>query len=301
MARKTISMHYFYAIIKNNDETERLLDLTDLFNVLKNKKPEERIKPIKSDENIQLKNINYNEKFKRWNLCFLKNISDAPFITKLSDTTDKAESLDEDEFVGQECCLIYDEMSKITSIQNNRSSISFRILSKFLSEYMEGFFEFSPIVYQKKYTEISDDEEINYKSIEIGYTDISKIQKLTEASGDEAVEDLAKIAMDLSAINGKIELNVGRQKNFLVKKRLKSLVNFFKKNPEVTKSLKVKMIDEDGIRFIDLINNKVVDKKDIIVTKEDPKTFDKILNVMNLAFDEALEETFDKCVMFVEN
>lgn len=33
MARKTISMHYFYAIIKNNDETERLLDLTDLFNV----------------------------------------------------------------------------------------------------------------------------------------------------------------------------------------------------------------------------------------------------------------------------
>lgn len=301
MARKTISMHYFYAIIKNNDKTEKLIDLTEIFKVLNNKKPEERIISLKSDENVQLKHINYNENYKRWNLCFLRNRSDAPFITKLSDTIDKAESLEDDEFVGQECCLIYDETSKITSIQNNRSSISFRTISKFLSSYMENFFEFSPIIYKKKYTEISDDEEINYKSIEIGYTDISKIQMLSKDSGDEMIKDLTKIAMNLSAINGKIELNVGRKKNFLVKKSLRVLVDFFKKNPEVTNSLKVKMIDDDGIRFIDLIHNKVMDKKDIVVTKEDPKTFNKILNVMNLGFDEALEETFDKCIMFVEN
>lgn len=33
---------------------------------------------------------------------------DAPFKTKLSDNIDIAESLEDDEFVGQECCMIYD-------------------------------------------------------------------------------------------------------------------------------------------------------------------------------------------------
>lgn len=301
MARKTISMHYFYAIIKK-EKIEKLADLTEIFKVLEKRKPEERIIPTKKDEeNIQLKYINYNEKAKRWYLCFLKNRIDAPFITKLSDSRDKAESLEDDEFVGQECCLIYDERSKIISIQNNRSSVSFRTISKFLSSYIKDFFEFSPIVYQKKYTEISDDEDINYKSIVIGYTDIEKIQKLSKDSEDGIIKSIAKMAMDLSAVNGKVELNVGRKKSFLVKKSLKTLVDFFKKNPDVTSSLKVKMIDDDGIRFIDLIHNKVSDKQDIIVTKDEPKTFNKILSVMNSCFNEALEETFDKCVMFFEN
>lgn len=294
MAKKTIKVNYFYPATKTKDDKVKLVDLNSIFSELKKLEPNKRI--IKDGEgNIQLKKIKFNKEYDRWELCFLRNKPDAPFITKLHDEVESAEALDDDEFVGQECCLIYDCLTHIICLQNNRSSTSFTGITQFINNFRDGAIYMSLITYKDKYCEISDDESIEYKSVIIGYTDISKINNLANADDLEVVKFLAKLTSDISAISGKLELTVGRSKTFLEKIKLKELAGFFKRNKEVTKSLKVKVLDDGTVRILDLLNNKVNDDFEINVTKSDPKTFDKILNAMNSVFDVALENTFDKC------
>ena len=294
MANKKIKVYYFYPMTKTERYETKLFNLSPILNGLKEMESEERI--LQDGEgNIQLKKIDFDSENKRWELSFLRNRVDAPFITKLDDNTDAAEALDEDEFVGQECCMLYDEESKIIALQNNRSSISFSGVSQFLCRYSRQGMILFPIVYQDKYCEISDEQEIEYKSVVVGYTDVTKIRELATMEDDEAIQFLAKLTNDMSAVNGKIELSVGRTSNFLGKPKLKQLVDFFKRNKGITNNLKVKMVDGDTIRLIDLLSNKANDQIEISVTKDDPKTFNKITNAMNSVFDVALDATFEKC------
>ncbi|EES49378.1 hypothetical protein NE172_05130 [Clostridium botulinum] len=296
MAKKKFTINYLYPVLKVDAEI-KLLDLKDVLRGLKELKPEERILPQR-EGNIQLKKIEYCDSIKRWHLGFLRNGTDAPFKSKLDDNTESAEPLEDDEFVGQECCMIYDEVSGIIALQNNIRSISVTGLNQFFRNFMNNVMYLSVITYKEKYCDISDDELINYKSLIIGFTDVSKLQEIADSEDEKSIKDLAKLASDMSAINGKLELNVGRTKQYLGKFSLKNIVHFFKCNREVTKGLKVKMVDNDVIRMIDLLNNKVTDNAEIAVTKTDPKTFDKILYSMNSNFDVALEEVFDKCNLY---
>lgn len=295
MANKKITIYYYYPIKIENEKT-KILDLSKILEGLSEMKPEERV-IIKKEENIQLKKIEYKDN--KWRLSFLRNIIDSPFKTKLDDEVDTAESLDEDEYVGQECCAIYDEKSKVIAIQNNRNSISYNGIANFLRNYTEDNILLSPITYQDKYCKISDDETIKYKSVIIGYTDVSLLNEIATKENNESIIGLTKMANDLSALNGKIELSVGKKKTFLEKIQLRGIVDFFKKHNDITKTLKVKMIDDDTIRIIDLINNKVFDSANISITKDDPKTFDKILDVIDSYLKSALAETFNKCNIYV--
>ena len=297
MAKKNIKIYYFYAL-ENVDKKDKIVDLTSILEGLNDMPANERI--LNDGEgNIQLKKIDYDEDSKRWYLAFLRNQIDAPFKTKLDDDIETAETLEDDEFVGQECCVIYDEKSKILSLQNNRGSISFSGLRQFLIKYTSSKLVLSAITYKEKYCEISEQDFINYKSIIIGYTDISELIKIAEKEDNTVIQSIGNLANNISALNGKIELSVGRSNNYLQKSKLKTLVDFFKKNPKCTKNLKVKMLDVDTIRMIDLLNNKVNDEITISITKDDPKTFTKIFNAMDAAFDSAISETFDKCNIFV--
>lgn len=298
MAKQNIKIYYFFPVRKDSNGKEKIVELKDVMIGLMNIKAEKRI--IKDGEgNIQLKKLSYDDESKRWLLCFLRNKTNAPFKTKLDDDTDTAETLDDDEFVGQECCAIYDETSKIIALQNNRSSISYGGLTEFLNKYMNEPLHLSSITYKDKYCEISEENYIEYKSVVIGYTDASKLKELASMEDNKSIEMLGKLANDMSAVNGKVELSVGRTKNFLGKHNLKDIIDFFKRNKSITSNLKVKMIDNDTIRLIDLLNNKASDEVDITITKDDPKTFNKILSVMDSVFDVALKETFDKCNMFI--
>lgn len=299
MAKKLIKVNYFYPIKKTVSGKESITSIVPILRSLQEIPKEKRIL-TDGEGNIQLKDINYDEECKRWELCFLRNRIDAPFKAKLNDDTNTAEALEDDEFVGQECCMLYDEQRSIIALQNNRNSMSYGGLTSFFRKYIKEGFRLSPITYKEKYSEISFEEDIQYKSIIVGYTDISKLKDLAEREDNETVKILAKIAGDISAINGKIELGVGRAKKYLGKEKLKELASFFKKNREITNTLKVKMLEDyDSIRLIDLLNNKVYDQFEISVTKDDPKTFGKILSSMHSVFDVALDEIFEKCNVFI--
>lgn len=303
MATKNIKIYYYYPSVKK-DGKDKLADLKPILEGLNQMLPEDRVLNT-GEENIQLKKLYYREKSKRWELSFLRNFPDAPFKTKLDDNTDTAEALDEDEFVGQECCAIYDESTNILSIQNNRNSISFNGVASFLSEYSNSKITLSVITYEDKYSNVLEDDHLQYRSVIIGYTDISKLiefaQDDKENNSNNIIKELSKLSNDMSAINGKVELNVGRSKNFLNKNKLKKLVTIFKNDTDVTKNLKVKMYDGDTIKLIDLLNNKVYNNCQILITKDDPKTFKKILDQMDSAFDIAVKESFDKCKKFTNS
>lgn len=299
MAKKKIFVYYYYPQ-KYINKKYKLVNLTQLFEELSGINQKERILDQK-DGNIQLKKIKFYETKKRWELSFLRNSTDTRFKTKLDDDTSTAEVLDDDEYIGSECCAIYDEKSGILAIQNNRNSVSFNGISNFFNEYLEDEDIFlSPITYKEEFCNISDDDFINYKSFMVGFTDISLFSQIAEREDNQAISWITKIAKDLSAVNGKIEFGVGRKKKFLSKENLKYLVECFRKNNGVISSLKVKRATEDSIRIIDLLSNKVYDPIEIVVTKDDPKTFDKILYQMDCAFSNALENTFNNCNIFLD-
>ncbi|MBP3916101.1 DUF6731 family protein [Clostridium sp.] len=297
MSKRKFKVYYYYPVTIS-ETRKKIVNLSPILKEIEKIEPESRI--IKDGEgNIQLKKIEYDSESCRWYLSFLRNKIDAPFKTKLYDNTDKAESLDDDEFVGHECCAIYDEESKVISIQNNRSSTSFNGIKSFFNMYIDEPFMLSAITYKDKYCNISDDDLIKYKSVIVSYTDASKLIELASLEEDELLKSIGKLANNMSATTGKLEFGVGRSKNLLGKPQLRKLVDFFKKHNEITANLKVKMVDEDTIRLIDLINNKVDDDVEITITKDDPKTFKKILNAMDSVLDTAKKETFDKCSKYI--
>lgn len=302
MAEKSINIIYLYPV-KFQDNKSKLFDLNPIFEGLKKLPVEKRILDLGKEENVQLKKIDYDKDKKRWFLSFLRNTTDAPFKNKINDSTDKAEPLGDDEFVGKECCAIYDEQSNILALQNNRYSMTIYILKRFIYKFIDDkdndSYDFNVITYKDKYCDIDCGNNIDYKSIIIGFTDVSKLQEIVEKEDNDAVKYITQIANNMNALNGKVEFNVGRKTKYLNKSKLKQLVDFFKKNRESTNSLKVKIIEDGTISLIDLLNYKVKSEIKISVTKSNPKTFDKILKAMDLKFDFDLEETFDKCKTYV--
>ena len=301
MSVKKINIIYLYPLKFENGKS-KCFNLSPILKGLKALPVDERVLDLGKEENVQLKKSDYNSEEKRWLLSFLKNTSDAPFKNKITDNTDKAEPLGDDEFVGKECCAIYDEDSNILALQNNKNSVSIHILRKFIYKFIDDknndSYDFNIITYKEKYCNINVDSDIDYRSVIIGFTDVSKLQTIAEQEDDQAVHFITQIANNMNALNGKFEFNVGRKKSFLNKHILKKFVDFFKRNHELTNTLKVKMVEDDTISLIDLLNYKVISEIQISVTKSDPKTFDKILNAMDAKFDVDLKETFDKCNIY---
>lgn len=284
MAIKNIKSYYYWPTRKTSIGI-KIVSLKNILQGLKNTAMDKRIL-FDGEDNIQLKYI--ENKNNRWYLSFLKNTNDTPFICKLNEDISSAEELEDDEFVGQECCCIYDEKTNIIALQNNTRSISYNKLSEFFNEFSTFTINIQPITFKDKYCNISEDDAINYKSVIVGFTDISLLANLAKSNNSKDLENISKLATSLSALNGKIELNVGRNKRlFLDKITLKDFVSLFK-NKQYTKTLKVKMVDNDTIRLIDLINNKVYDEFSITIKKDDPKTFKKILDPMDISLSTSL-------------
>ncbi|NKF05313.1 hypothetical protein J1C67_14600 [Clostridium gasigenes] len=243
-----------------------------------------------TDENIQLKEIKRVEGSEHlWKLCFFKNISESNFKSKIEDEVDEAEPLEDDEYMGQESCCIYDERNSIMAIQNNRYSTSFKGIEMFLKNFIDfKNWYIKPIIGEN--IEIGEQDTREYKSIIISYIDIKKISQLAGAGDIDAIKNISALANDIGALNGKVELSVGREKsNYLFKGKVGQLLNFLIENKKYASSLKLKVIDKDGVRLIDLINNKVFDEFYMTVSKGDPKAVSKIMNPMITLFEKKLD------------
>lgn len=298
MSNKKIKVNYFYPTIKCTnligEEEIKIVSLELILENLIDKPVEERVL-ILGEDNVQLKTIIKNND-NRWELSFLKNSKDTYFISKLEDENAQAETLEEDEFIGQECCMIYDIKNYVVALQSNMKSISSNSLASFFNKFTSKKIRFIPLTLKEQYNNISDDPGIDYRSIILNYVNIDEINRIANDEGIESIINLAKISNNLEAVSGKIELGVSRNKSkFLNKNKLKDIVGFFKNHPTLTRGLKVKVYENDTIRLIDLIDNKVQSEITISISVDDPKTFTKILNPMNDYLDTVLREDLNRC------
>lgn len=306
MANKKIKVYYYYATTKeeNNRGVEilKVKNLKEILESLNQKEKENRTIILNEEENLQLKTINKNDLFGYWELGFLKNSKDSVFKTKLDDDTTEAEKLDEDEYLGQECCMLFDEVTNIISLQHNRSSASHRAISDFFGIFSNNEnINLIPITYKKEYNEISDREDINYRNINISFVNINEINRLAKSDDKEAVKRLSAISENFGEVSGNIQLSVGRGKGLkLDKGPLKQIVNFFKKYPSQARGLKVKMQDADTIKIIDLIENKLLSEFDIPVSKDDTKNFNKILGPMKSSLEIVIDEELEHCIKLTD-
>ena len=301
MSNKKIKVHYFYPTIKYTnligEEEIKIVSLELILNNLKDKPVTERVLML-GEENVQLKTIIKNDD-NRWELSFLKNSKDTYFISKLEDENAQAETLEEDEFVGQECCMIYDVDNRVVALQSNIKSISSNSLASFFNQFTREKIYFMPLTLQERYNNISDDPSIDYRSIILKYVNVDEINRIANDEGIESIIHLTEISNSLEAVSGKIELGVSRHKSkFLNKNKLKDIVGFFKNHPTLTRGLKVKVYENDTIRLIDLIDNKIQSEITISISVDDPKTFNKILNPMNDYLDTVLREDLNRCNVF---
>ena len=291
-----IKIHYFYPIIEVAKK-EKIFILKNILENLVKVPVGKRVITYEENNNIQLKYIKYDEMNNRWLLTFLKNGIDSPIKSKLNDNTMEAEILDIGEFVGYECCFIYDLETNIISIQSNRNSITFSSISKFLSSNnTNNQIKLVPIKYKEEYCSISDDEHIGYKKLEVSYIDISELDKLSKKQNSESIKLISKLSNNISALTSKIELGVGDKKDkFLSKSTLKEIVSFSLKNKKITRTLNLKFKDGNDITILDFLTNKVTGEIIIKISKDDPKTFIKILNQMNVDLDNAKNGVFKNC------
>lgn len=278
--KKIINLESVIKLLSTMSSEERVLDLYE---------GSEKTNNLTYKGNIQLKNLTYNKGM--WKMSFLKNGKESPFRTRLDDDKDEAESLDDDEFIGYECCCIYEEKSKIIAIQSNINSIGIGGLTAFFNKFINGTKVEMQVLIDKSDENRYEDEECNYKSIIVGFSDITRLKEIADSKDHdyELPKELMSLASSIGAITGKIELGVGRSKKFLSKENLSSLIRFFKVNKTKNSCLKLKILDADGIRTIDLISNKVYDELSITISSTDPKNFEKILRPMEIAFRDRLE------------
>lgn len=297
-----IKIYYYYPIVRE-ENVIKVVDIAYILRQLTGVKTEERISKYGEEENLQLKIVKKVNNSTFWELGFLRNSKDSVYKTTLRDSTTEAERLEDDEYIGQECCLIYDEKTKVISLQNNRKSASFKGISEFIRKFddLNKNIELLPIVYRKEFSEISDNELVSYRNLKISFADISMVNKLAEEDSKESVIKLSAISKDFGGLSGTIELSAGRAKDKSVDKNtLKEIVGFFKKHKNQARGLKVKMQDPDTVKVIDLIENKLNDTIKINFDKENTKNFDKIFDPMNKKLKEIISKELQHCVKITE-
>lgn len=291
MAVKKIKMYYYNPVVELNNGDIQFYPVNNLLLRLQAMPVEQRVQPYGEDQ-IQLQSLNFEDD--KWYLSFLRLKDSSVFTTRLNEQAAPI-GLDDDEFIGEEVCAIYHINHNIITIQNNRASIGYNSIAFFLSrfiDYRNGRFTkfFFQILTYDRYTEISDEEEIIYKSLIINTTDLSRLRDLLENEDERDLLTFADLGTRLNSISGKLEFSIGRSSNGLNKNVLRNLVNKAKEHIGLIKSIKIKLSDHDTIRLVDLVHNKIEDTITINVTKDDPKTFEKILTQMNAAFDVTLQE-----------
>ena len=190
--------------------------------------------------------------------------------------------------------MIYDCTTKLLAVQNNRNSIGANGVSVFIEKLCKKRISMSILTYADGYDEILSDDKVEYKSLVLGFTKLSELKKLATEE-DDNIKKINEITSNIGALGGKIEFNVGRSRStFLDKVGINNIVKTLKGFKGNT-TLKLKIIQGDCVRTIDLISDKVCSTGIIFVSKEDPKTFDKIISTMQEKFEEALTNELEYC------
>ncbi|OLS02191.1 DUF6731 family protein [Tissierella creatinophila] len=203
-------------------------------------------------------------------------------------------TLDDNEYLGEDVNMLYDESNGIAMIQSNRFSLSYTRIQELVNNInpFEGFDIFINPIIEKTKSKLDNKKS---KKITLGFANIERPISKTKS----ALSDIINSYFNIQALSGQVIFSVGRKKNIVKKNVLGKLVELKENRNLDTKSVseliddiydnqaiitnaKIEIRDDDGpsLEIIDLFDNVYHDYVTFILEARQTLGFEYVSNEM---------------------
>lgn len=204
------------------------------------------------DTKGQIDNIDYSEKENLWVIRFLKLREDnIPSIAKKNQEARGIE-LEDDEYIGEDVYMLYDDQTGIAMIQSNRFSLGLKRLSELISNIWGITGERIAIKPISQNVSVKKRRR-NYRTIELSFANIER----DEPDEKSSLSHIKNLYQNYYGVSGTIKIGVGRVKNGTLNiDKVEHLIDEVRSDPSVTGArIRIKDDDKAYTETIDLFDN----------------------------------------------
>ena len=206
------------------------------------------------DTKARVEKIRYYEKEQLWVLRFMKlRDENIPMIAK-ENTEAEDIALEDDEYIGEDLYVLYDETCGLAMIQSNRFSLGTARLAEFMaktySDEVDIRVKIKPII---KDIDLRKYKKKSYKTIELGFANIIADVPSSKSPLSVIMNSYRKF----HALSGHISISLGRTKENTL--NIEEVDNLLEEIGEydnvVSAKLRIKDDDAEHTELIDLFDN----------------------------------------------
>ncbi|SHF23907.1 DUF6731 family protein [Caloramator proteoclasticus] len=255
---RKIKFDYFQVYFIDNKGDDYLFDLRLWIDKVKNIPLESRNKVCYNDE-ARLDKIFYDAENDFWFLNFARlRIQNPPLKGKINTVLEPI-NLDDDEYIGEDITILYDNKNYIIMVQRNLHSLSPSGIENYINlmwQDQNGTIEFRPIILNDTISRLSKAESI--KKFTVRFANLEEFVP-SENIGIRAIIDKFK---DFDAIIGEINIGIGRNNkkrldNSKIIDTIKELIIY--RNNITKAQVAFKETDDGKVELIDLFEHKAHD------------------------------------------
>lgn len=295
MKIKNIKFKY-YGVVRQKKEKNRWkgqgsLDIIPWIDIVESKEFEKKAIRI-GDIKARIEEIQYNTESDIWLFRFMKlRDDDIPSIVK-EKCAATAINLKEDESLGENVFLLYDNNTGISMIQSTTASLGIGRLEKLFTTIWNienERIKIKPILDKDSLEKIGRKK---CREVEVGFANIEKDQ----SEGHSALGRVLDVYREMQGTSGKISIKLGRSKldDTLNIDGVQTLLGEAVGEPCVT-SAKMLVTEEDEDRWINLFDEICYDIIDVEVEERKPINFSVISDKM-LGYYEKRKDYLDTLI-----
>lgn len=232
-----------------------------------------------NDTKARVEKIKYYDKNQLWVLRFMKlRDENIPTIAKENNEAEDI-PLNDDEYIGEDVYVLYDECNKIAMVQSNRFSLGTERLAEYMNKILNNDnkmrVKMKPIM---KEINISKLKGKKYKTIELGFANIISDVPNSKSSLSSIMNTYRKF----HGVSGHISISLGRTKGDTL--NIVEIENLLNEVPEydniVSAKIRVKDDDSEHMEWVDLFDNLMQDVIPFHILKRSSIGFDYAANNM---------------------
>lgn len=232
-----------------------------------------------NDTKARVEKIKYYEQNQLWVLRFMKlRDENIPTIAKENNEAEDI-PLSDDEYIGEDVYVLYDECNKIAMVQSNRFSLGTERLAEYMNKTLNNDnkirVKMKPIM---KEVNIGKLKGKKYKTIELGFANIISDVPASKSSLSSIMNTYRKF----HGVSGRISISLGRTKGDTL--NIVEIENLLKEVPEydniVSAKIRIKDDDSEHMEWVDLFDNLMQEVIPFHISKRSSIGFDYAANNM---------------------
>ncbi|MCX7884655.1 MAG: hypothetical protein N2448_06460 [Caloramator sp.] len=296
MGIKNVRIDYFRVCCREYDQERntvsndlKLFDLAGLLSVAITRTSAENTYTF-GGEDARLQLIEKETDSPYWKMQFLRIRKDVlPGIA-----TDGGEytmlDLDDDEWVGEEVSVLYDETLHTIAVQRNRNSLGISGIEGFFNYVMNDpqyIIQFCPIPVPDELRQLRTGEY--FKKIMLSFAETALDKDILPKNS--SLYKIIKGVEGFGAINVNITMSIGRGKgniNTLDEQEVLRLMDLKGINGFSKIEIYKKPHEDAKIEVIDLIEGKLYDVEKMEYGKDNPIQYNRVINVMKSKYEERI-------------